>query len=271
MYLVLRPNLLSVYKSSSEEQLHKQLNLSDVTAVTILKDPKGRRQNIFGVFLPSRNYHLQAKNDKDAHSWVELLKHEARIDEEEQEILLGRPVANRSRPNHSNSQIVDSARSDDENLGSSSPEPFNFPMHHTVTRDGVSIPGIRRASVHDFDYSGDDYGPSSDLSDAVPPQTSNTTAFGSLLQQEAPGKPNADAAPMPRDSNDLRRQDTVQNGSQQSIVQMEQDEERVIWHGYLLYLRSKGGVKQWRRHWIVLRPKNLAFYKSKDVSISQEE
>ena len=71
---------------------------------------------------------------------------------------------------------------------------------------------------------------------------------------------------MPRDSAELIRPGTAQNGSQQSIVKMDQDDERVIWHGYLLVLRSKGGVRKWKRHWVVLRQKNLAFYKTEEVS-----
>jgi hypothetical protein len=35
----------------------------------------------------------------------------------------------------------------------------------------------------------------------------------------------------------------------------------VVWQGYLLYLRSKGGVRQWKDLWAVLRTKNLALYK----------
>lgn len=264
---MLRPNLLSIYKSSSEERLHKQISLSDVTAVAYLKDPKGRRQNIFGLFSPSRNYHLQAKDEKDSQLWVELIKHEARIDEEEQEILVGSPIAKVSEANdHPRLRGHDYARSEDEQVGSSSPETFEFPTYRTVTGDGVSIPALRRPSAHDFDYSGDDFGPSSDFSDAALPPNSNPSTFGSLLQQRTAPNLKPGSARMPRDSAELIRPGTAQNGSQQSIVKMDQDDERVIWHGYLLVLRSKGGVRKWKRHWVVLRQKNLAFYKTEEVS-----
>ena len=39
------------------------------------------------------------------------------------------------------------------------------------------------------------------------------------------------------------------------------DPERVIYHGYLHCLKSKKGVRQWRKLWVVLRPNNLYFYK----------
>jgi hypothetical protein len=51
------------------------------------------------------------------------------------------------------------------------------------------------------------------------------------------------------------------NVSQMSGFNFEQDPERIVWQGYLLYLRSKGGVRQWKDLWAVLRPKSLALYK----------
>ncbi|KAL8720362.1 MAG: hypothetical protein Q9181_007921, partial [Wetmoreana brouardii] len=68
-YLVLRPNLLSAYKSPSEERLHKQISLSDLNAVAHLKDRKGRRENLFCLYTPARNYHFQARDEKDAKAW----------------------------------------------------------------------------------------------------------------------------------------------------------------------------------------------------------
>lgn len=39
------------------------------------------------------------------------------------------------------------------------------------------------------------------------------------------------------------------------------DPERVVCQGYLQGLRIKGTVRQWKRLWVVLRLKSLAFYK----------
>ena len=44
------------------------------------------------------------------------------------------------------------------------------------------------------------------------------------------------------------------------------DDVRVIKHGYLGCQRTRGGVKQWRKCWAVLRPRNLALYKNHEVS-----
>jgi len=54
------------------------------------------------------------------------------------------------------------------------------------------------------------------------------------------------------------------NTSQLSGFDISQAEERVIWQGYLYCLKSKHGVRQWKKLWAVLRPKNLAFYKDKE-------
>lgn len=43
------------------------------------------------------------------------------------------------------------------------------------------------------------------------------------------------------------------------------DPERVICNGYLQCLRIKGAVRQWKRLWVVLRPKSLGFYKDEQV------
>ena len=47
-----------------------------------------------------------------------------------------------------------------------------------------------------------------------------------------------------------------------------EEAERVIWQGYLLLLKSKGGVRQWKEVWAVLRAKNLGLYKDESVSVT---
>lgn len=39
------------------------------------------------------------------------------------------------------------------------------------------------------------------------------------------------------------------------------DPERVIRQGWLHVLKTSGGLRQWKTLWVVLRPKNLSFYK----------
>ena len=112
-------------------------------------------------------------------------------------------------------------------------------------------------SAHDLEYSGDELAPYSDFSD-TPPQSYTQPSSNSL----AKGNPRTASS-----SNNIPykapqiQPTTARNASQTSGFRLE-DDERVIWHGYLLGLRSKGGVKQWKKLWVVLRPKNLALYKN---------
>lgn len=263
---MLRPNLLSVYKSSAEDRLHKQISLSELTAVAYLKDPKGRRNHVFGLFSPSRNYHLQAADEEDVRKWVELIKIEARIDEHEQGVLLGSPIEVGAN-GLENIPKEHKDLWDEERLGSSSPEP---PKPSSRPRpdapDGASGRGLRKPYAYELDYSGDDLGLHSDFSDAALPSSISETLSGMARHQRGQSMPNSDSAHLPADFTQSYRSGTEHNGSQMSVVQTDQDDARVIRHGYLLSLRSKGGVRQWKRHWVVLRPKNLAFYKSEEVS-----
>lgn len=238
----------------------KQIRLSDLTTVAYLKDPKGRRHHVFGLFSPSRNYHLQAKSDADARAWVDLIKKEARIDEEEGNYP-GSPTAYDANLEHPAAERRDHKR----RAGSSSPEPLEVMPRHSTTRDGVKIPGIRRPSAqNELEYSGDELAHFSDFSDTPPESYTQPASFGSFIQhnQRAPPK---DHTPYPSQ----QQPDTARNISQVSGFQVEQDEERVIRDGYLLCLKSKGGVKQWKKLWVVLRPKNLAFYKNNEVYITR--
>jgi hypothetical protein len=54
----------------------------------------------------------------------------------------------------------------------------------------------------------------------------------------------------------------MRNASQMSGFDGAVDPERVIRQGWLQVLISKGGVKQWKTLWVVLRPKTLSFYKN---------
>lgn len=267
-YLVLRPNLLSIYKSSAEDRLHKQISLSELNAVAYLKDPKGRRKHVFGLFSPSRNFYLQARDEEDVKEWVELIKLESRIDEEEQGVLIGSPIEVGAR-GVENIQQEKKDSWDEERLVASSPEPVNLSSRPRTTAGAdVNIPGMRRLSAYEMDYSGDDLGPYSDLSDVALPQSISKTISGMTPHLDEQSKLNSGSAPLSNDSNLPYRPGTAPDGSQLSVIPTNQDEARVIWHGYLLCLKSKGGVRQWKKHWVVLRSKNLAFYKSEDVSVS---
>ncbi|KAI9837245.1 MAG: hypothetical protein M1819_000319 [Sarea resinae] len=250
-HLVLRPNLLNLYKDEKEEKLHKHIILSDVTAVAYLEDPKRRRDFIFGVFTPSRNYHFQAADKKQAQEWVELIRREARIDEEEQEMFLASPGGqNGSYQGFERDMGVGvhgpSHHWREERLASSSPEPFV---------DGAArsagLPSIQRHTSHNMEYSGNEIGSCSEFSDTAGPVDLRGSSV-SLSRGPDAGRSSHSGGGRP---------DMGRNDSQMSGLDILKAEERVVWQGWLLCLRSKGGVRSWKKLWTVLRPKQLAFYK----------
>jgi hypothetical protein len=223
-----------------------------LTAVALLKDPKQKRQNVFGLFSPSRNYHLEAKTKKDAEEWVELIRKEARIEEEEEEMFLASPGGNVTGSyggfEHEMKKQQDERQAQEERLASSSPEPGE-PLP-PLPKQRAAIANSQRRPSRTLEYSGNELGSHSDFSDVDhhPATEASTNAI--------PEEPSAVRSP-----NSSGPVLGGRNVSQMSISNVEQDPERVVWQGYLLYLRSKGGVRQWKDLWAVLRLKNLALYK----------
>lgn len=251
IYLVLRPNSLSIYKDQNEDKLKHKIHLTDLTAVAFLKDPKQKRQNVFGLFSPSRNYHLEAKSAKDAEEWVELIRKEARIEEEEEELLLASPGGHTTgfmgfgRAMKARDQ---QRQLHDDRLGSSSPEPTE-PIQRSSRHRALGVGTSRRPS-HTMEYSGNEVASHSDMSETEFVRAAGTSA-ASILEEPLAVKAPA-TAPMLG----------ARNISQMSGFNIEQDPERVVWQGHLLYLKSKGGVRQWKDLWAVIRPRNIALYKN---------
>jgi hypothetical protein len=228
---VLRPNCLSIYKDKDETKLRHQINLSEITAVARQRDSKKKMDHVFGIFSPARNYHLGASSDKEAQQWVDLIRAEARIDVEEGEITLMSPTGKKTFTGFDREKR--SAIS--PNLASSSSEAEPRPSS-SMSPDAVR--GARRPSQA-LNYSGNEHGSVSDF---------DFSDTGGL---------HASAASLPKKTTQQKR-----NFSQQSNIGSTPDDERVVYHGWLYVLKSKGGVRQWKRVWVVLRPKGLAFYKS---------
>ncbi|KAG8668869.1 hypothetical protein FPOAC2_08172 [Fusarium poae] len=247
VYLVLRPNTLSLYKNETEDKLRHQLYLSELTAVAELKDPKHKRENVFGLFSPSRNYHFQADSAQDAREWMSLIRKDARIDEEEDEMFLAHPRSAQQSSNGMKPVPIDSnQRNEHERFLSSSPEPMASSTPRYVTSAGSR----RRSSILESSgMSGAELASHSDLSDseAFRPQDSS---FDSLT-----AKSPANVPTVPRPGQGIR------STSQISVSNVEQDPDRVIWQGRLYLLRHRRGMRQWKDMWAVLRPRNLILYK----------
>ncbi|KAI9736917.1 MAG: hypothetical protein M1818_005968 [Claussenomyces sp. TS43310] len=254
IYLVLRPHYLSIYRDQNEDKLRHKILLSELTAVAFLKDPKQKRQNVFGLFSPSRNWHLEAQSKQDAEQWVELIRQEARIEEEEEEMFLASPGGSATDAyvgfERAMRHRLEERRLHDERLGTSSPEPGDN-WHKTSKSMGGQFYTTRRRS-HTFEYSGNELASHSDMSDVEHGQGTGASAVSVSIPEETVAKEN-------RNSNQPML--VTRNHSQLSGFNVEQDAERVIWQGHLLYLKSSKGVRQWKSLWVVLRPRNLALYK----------
>jgi hypothetical protein len=227
IYVVLRPNCLSIYKDKDETKLRHQINLSEITAVARQRDSKKKMDHVFGIFSPARNYHLGAATDKEAQEWVHLIRTEARIGEEEAEMTIMSPTTGKNT-------FAGFGRSNRDNLMSSSSEAEPRPSSSMAPE---KMHSARRPSQA-LNYSGGEHGSISDF------DFSDTNMQGSM--QSLPPK-----TPQQK-----------RNFSQQSNIGATPDDERVVYHGWLYILKSKGGVRQWKKIWLVLRPKCLAFYKN---------
>ena len=197
-----------------------------MTAVALLKDPKQKRQNVFGLFSPSRNYHLEAKTKKDAEEWVDLIRKEARIEEEEEEMFLASPGANVTGSHGGFDREMQTQRDDlqaqEERLASSSPEPGEHLSRLPKPRAAVANSQMPSRTL---EYSGNELGSHSDFSDA--------DHYPTL---EASTNPIPEEPLAVRPSNSGRPMLGGRNVSQMSVSNVEQDPERVVWQGYLLYL-----------------------------------
>lgn len=271
---MLRPNLLSIYKDHQEKKLRHQLDLSELTAIARQRDPKQRALHVFGLFSPSRNYHLDAPSEKEAQEWVELIRREARIDEEEEEMVLLSPTVTRNAtppfPTFARRDIASS--SSEADVGAAG-VPSATAATTTARPPSASMPRPQRRPSHALTYSGNEQGSYSDFSDtgAVEGTASfhnSSTSLPQSAQDTATVVADSAAAAAVRAAG----ADAVYGGS--AVVGAGglggptggQDDERVACHGWLYLLKSKGGVRQWKRVWVVLRPKALAIYKNEEVS-----
>ncbi|KAI0180519.1 PH domain-containing protein [Hypoxylon sp. FL1284] len=253
VFLVLRPSALSIYKSDKENKLRHMIYTSELSAVTLLKDPKNKRQNLFGLFAPARNYHFEAPSLKDAQEWADLIRKDARIEEEEEEMFLISVAARRQTfapvgVAQDGAAATKNILSDSERPLSSSPEPID-------PRSSRSAPSTaRRLSHHDYSgLSGNELASHSDFSD-----TEGQRVGGASIESLAARSPGVSATQLESDRPTLGNR----NGSQLSGINLENDPDRVVWQGWLWLLSSRRGIKQWKNRWAVLRPRNLILYKN---------
>lgn len=258
-YLVLRPNLLSVYKDEDEARLLLSITLTEVTAVAPVSSTRHPRDYTWSVFTPSKNYRFQSVSDQDAEDWIERIRSELHVDEEEEAIL----AESKSRPANSSalsdpddqqgvitaSELSDFGETEQQQqpqrVTSPSPELFK-----TLSR-GRNLPFIQ-------EYSGNEMTEFSDLSDG--PDSQARAQQQRLSKQKASGAGGASASNTASDQ--PQRPSLARESASSGPLG---DPDRVIYQGYLQVLRSKRGVRQWKKLWVVLRPISLALYKDDKV------
>lgn len=266
-----------MYRDESESRLRNQIKMTDVTAVARQKDPKKKERHVFGIFTPSRNYHFEASSDQEAHEWVESIRQEAKIYEAEEEMMLASPGGARStfqgfgRPADTG---VDHT-TDDHGGGYSSSDVDA--LHPTLSSSlprarsrGHSYLSARQPSI--LEYSGPEgRGSYSDLSEAGGP-AARMSALSLSYPEGRPSTSSAFAAPANsvygsytgRPSIGARNPSVLSTsgGDARAGVSREQDPERVVCQGEILLLKSRSGVRKWKKIWMVLRLKGLALYKN---------
>jgi hypothetical protein len=215
---------------------------------------------VFGLFSPARNFHFQASTAKEAQEWVELIRKDARIEEEEEEMFLASPVVRRQ--SYIGVGVTSQKGKEVERLQSSSPEPLDAPDHSTPR---LMSPYARRPShnIESSGMSGNELASHSDFSDNDVQRIQGASIESLAVQSPPDAGLYYGASPPDRPAIGNR------NASQVSGINVEQDPDRVVWQGWLWFLRSKGGVRQWKNSWAVLRPRNLILYKDESEYTAQ--
>lgn len=234
IYLVLRPNLLSIYRNVDETGLKHQVDLSEITAVALLPKQKEKHEGVFGIFTPGRNYYLDAGHLGAATDWSKMIRNEAHME---------------------NMDLPDAAtfKHHSEHDGSGPAVPGSRALSSDIdirpkSGDGSRPIPIRRAAP--ASESGNEVGSYSDFSD---------TPFGSAVSLSH--GPHRGMLGGLKVTADARR--AFYGAAQPS--ENPNDEARVVWHGYVWCLKAQKAVRRWRKCWAVLRSKGMALYKNEEV------
>jgi hypothetical protein len=268
-YLVLRPNLLSIYGNADETDLRESIALSDITAVARVK--KSHLENVFGVFSPSKNYHFQGITENEVHDWVTQIRLEVRPDDLDLEPL-DPPAPHFSRSGNAQDTSNLGASYDTTDLSADeSPEPVPNSPTTRPTSNGFST---RPRGASNANYSGTEH------------QNTSHSSFSDFASGTSLPKPGSSylSASLPKQpalspiasAQQLRPPLQTHNtgGSQLSISASTPgaatdatnapltDPSRVIRQGFLTVQSTKTGIKTWKPLWAVLRPYSLSFYKN---------
>lgn len=287
-YLVLRPNLLSVYKDHDETELRASITLSDVTAVAPVK--KSNHDHVFGVFSPSKNYHFAGLSAREATDWITIIRLEART--ENTDDMQPPSTSLRQGEPQTGYETTDLSAEDDLDAPGS-PEVPHWSIKDNKTRAISQNKTDQRVTSGMTGYSiNDSFATSqSDFSDAG----FSTSGPGSrgYLSSSIPNQPSA-LSPIPDGTIPTTRPSYnrgLSNFSDHNVAtgatshtatpkamprstpssnaphpNTPADPSRVIRQGHLKLAKTMSGVKQWKTIWVVLRTQSLSFHKSSSDS-----
>jgi len=147
--------------------------------------------------------------------------------------------------------MLANGRLEEERMLSSSPEP--------TEPSNRKLASARRRLSHNLEssgLSGAELASHSDFSD-----TDVQRVQGASIESLAVQPYSASGIGLDAEARSRRPSLGNRNGSQLSGLNIEQDPDRVVWQGWLWFLKSKRGVRQWKDCRAVLRPRNLILYK----------
>lgn len=226
---------------------------------------------------------MDAQSDQEAQQWVDCIRQAARIGEdEEREIELRSPTSGEGRTYQAFGRPIDSntnaSQYEDRGGYSSSDAEVMTPMHPPAkqrdrgdTAKSSSSPAhFRRPSAADY-YSGPDAhnGSYSDFSDSAGPARMSALSLSAFADGPTPS-----AGQVPIFNTvygNIAGISTGATDTNNSVldtgkppVNATRDEERVVYHSWLYLLNSRRGVRQWKKVWMVLRPRTLILYKNEE-------
>lgn len=272
-YLVLRPNLLSVYKDQDENELRASITLSDVTTVAPVK--KSRHDHVFGIFSPAKNHHFAALSAREASDWVTLIRMEARTEEQHD---LQPPNAGFTQPDNHGYETTDLSADDDPDQPGS-PEATQWPVKAQKSRVAPQASTDPRRTSALAPYSGNEAFTTSqsDFSDGLSSSAPGTKGY---LSASLPIQPSP-LTPIPDDVSSTSRPafnrgvshlseagvapiSPISKSTPKQVSQPQHSHipSRLVRQGNLRLLKTVSGVKQWKSVWMVLRTQELSLYKS---------
>lgn len=260
-YLVLRPNLLSIYKNENETNLRASIALSDITAVARVR--KANHDNVFGVFSPSKNYHFKCGSEQETADWVNQVRLEARADEYDMETF------DPPQPPYSQPQKPLPASDTTDQSADDSPDAPGSPEAPAWSVRGKERLNSKPQTSEPRQIPGKQTATRENTAPAEPQGTTSVSSFSdfaSSLPKQNVGYlsasiPKINALSPIASAQQLRPSEPIRNVSQTSINDLSTHPDRIIRQGYLSLHRPSRPGRSWKPLWCVLRAKSLTFYK----------